>query len=131
MGPTRQPTLILDAGALIAVEGNDRRTADLVKLALRAGYAVRIPAGVLAQVWRSGPRQAAIARLLKSKHAEVVPLDEDDAKAAGVLCGETATADVIDASVVVVAGACRAAVVVTSDPEDLRRLDPKLELEVC
>lgn len=132
MGPNRTtPPLILDAGALIAVDRNDRSVIDLVELAWRTGQAVLVPAGVLAQVWRSGRRQAAVARVLKAKMTRVVPLDEGDAKASGVLCGETGTADVIDASVVVVAGANPTAVVVTSDPDDMRRLEPKLDVEVC
>lgn len=131
MGPSRTPPLILDAGALIAVDRNDRRIIDLVNLAWRTGRAVLVPAGVLAQVWRSGPRQARVARVVNTKNTTVVALKEDDAKAAGVLCGETGTADVIDASVVVVARGNPTAVVVTSDPDDMLRLEPKLDVEVC
>ena len=50
------------------------------------------------------------------------------AKAAGVLCGRSRTADVIDASVVLAARS-RDAVVVTTDETDLRRIDPELEVE--
>ena len=46
-------------------------------------------------------------------------LDVDTAKAAGHLCGATGTADVIDASVVLLAREHRA-VVVTSDADDIR-----------
>lgn len=53
----------------------------------------------------------------------VIPLDEALSRAAGELCGVTGTADVIDASVVLVAREHRD-IIVTSDPSDLRRLDP-------
>jgi hypothetical protein len=59
----------------------------------------------------------------------VVPaLDEVLAEAVGVLCGRAGSSDVIDASVVLVARR-EGAVVVTSDVDDLRRLDPGLRLE--
>ena len=56
------------------------------------------------------------------------PLTRALAEAAGALCGRAGTSDVIDASVVLVARRERAPVI-TSDVGDLRRLDPKLELE--
>jgi hypothetical protein len=58
----------------------------------------------------------------------VAPLDQLLAEAAGVLCGRAGTSDVVDASVALVARRERA-VVVTSDVEDLRRLDPRIVLE--
>ena len=54
-----------------------------------------------------------------------VPLDGVVARAAGSLCGQTATADVIDASVVITAtGIARHddVAIITSDPDDMRRL---------
>jgi hypothetical protein len=65
--------------------------------------------------------------LLASEGVEVELLDAIRAKRAGQLCGITRTSDVIDASVVLCARA-RNHAVVTSDPDDLRRLDPDLEL---
>jgi hypothetical protein len=59
----------------------------------------------------------------------VAALGEAEAKAAGVLCGRTGTTDVIDASVVITARLSRKAVV-TSDADDLRRLDPHLSLMI-
>jgi len=51
-------------------------------------------------------------------------LDEHLARACGELCGRKGTADVVDASVVIVAREHQD-VILTSDPEDLRKLDPK------
>jgi len=59
--------------------------------------------------------------------ASVVPLDEPTAKGAGVLCGKAGTADVVDASVVI-AARLLAQTVLTSDPDDLRRLDGRLSV---
>jgi hypothetical protein len=65
---------------------------------------------------------------MKGPTTAVPVVDQVLAEAAGVLCGRTRTADVIDASVVLVARRERA-VVVTSDADDLRRLDPGVPLE--
>ena len=47
---------------------------------------------------------------------------DDVALAAGELCGKAGTADVIDASVALVAARAGVTHLFTSDPEDLRRL---------
>jgi len=91
--------------------------------ALRARKAFRVPAGILAQVWRDGRIQVTLARFLKAPEVEIVPLDEHLSRSCGELCGATGTSDVIDASVVIVAKE-RNDVIVTSDDDDLRRLDP-------
>ena len=118
--------LTLDAGALIALERRDRGVAILVRNALTTGE-VRIPAAVLGQVWRDGRRQAVLAGLLNHQGSRTVPVDETTAKAAGILCGRTGTKDVVDASVVVCA-LLHGDTVLTSDPDDLRRLAPDLRV---
>lgn len=100
----------------------------LVRLARDRSAPLVIPAGVLAQAWRDGSRQARLAALVGADASLVEVLDEAAAKAVGVLCGLSRTSDVVDASVVVTARTHRA-VVVTTDPVDLRRIDPALELE--
>ena len=52
------------------------------------------------------------------------------AKASGELCGRTDTRDVIDASVVVCAREQRDSIVLTSDPTDIRNLDPALDVQL-
>jgi hypothetical protein len=123
------PGLTLDAGALIAFERNDRRIVALLSRALHHGWALAVPAGVVAQVWRDGRRQARLARLLATDEVEVEMLDDRRAREAGQLCGVRGTADVIDASVVLGARV-RGDRIVTSDPGDLERLDPRAELIV-
>jgi hypothetical protein len=87
-----------------------------------------VPAGVLAQVWRDRRRQVLLAELLRQDGVDVFDLDEDRAKASGELCGRTHTSDVIDASVVVCAHLQRGSTVLTSDPADIRYLDPTLDV---
>jgi hypothetical protein len=59
----------------------------------------------------------------------VVDLTEPTAKASGELCGHSDTRDVIDASAVVCARHRRPTTVLTSDPADMRRLDPRLDVQ--
>lgn len=119
--------LTLDAGALIAFERNDRRVVGLIARALQLQLELCVPSGVVGQVWRDGRRQVRLARLLGSREVEVESLDDLRARAAGQLCGLCRTADIIDASVALCAKS-RGHRVLTSDPEDLRRLDAELEL---
>jgi hypothetical protein len=57
-------------------------------------------------------------------------LDREEAQATGSLCGKSGTSDIVDASVALLARRSGAAIV-TSDPADLRRIDPSLDLVVC
>ena len=117
--------LTLDAGALIAFERNDRRVVAIIERALKLRVRLAVPAGVVGQAWRDGRRQARLSRLLGSDLIEVEALDDKRARMAGQLCGVTNTADVIDASVVLCARA-RGHGVLTSDVDDLHRLDSSL-----
>lgn len=129
MGAPANRPLVLDAGALIAIERGRRSVLALLAAAVEADVDVVVPAGVVAQVWRDGARQARIARVLRARGTTVQPLDLLEAEAAGALCGATGTADVIDASVAVAARR-RGALVLTSDAADIRRLDPGVDVEV-
>ena len=115
--------LTLDAGALIAFERNDRGMLALLSVVVARRLPIHVPAGVVAQVWRDGRRQARLARLLGAPDVSVDPLDDLAAREAGQLCGHRGTTDVVDASVVLNARryGCRIA---TSDSGDLQRLDP-------
>ncbi|SRR6266536_495445 len=117
----------LDTGALIALERGSRRMIALIHLAQTERTTLAVPACVVAQAWRGGPRQARIARLLEAPVTEVVPLDDLVARTVGALCGQVKVSDVVDVSVIVCARE-RGHAVVTSDPEDLRAIDPKVTL---
>jgi hypothetical protein len=123
-------TLVLDAGALIAVERGDRATAALIEVGRRDGRGIIVPAGVVGQTWRDGPRQARLARLLNSNEVSVEPLTDAGARAAGILCGAAESSDVIDASVVIAARRY-GAIVISADRADLVRLDPTVPVVVC
>ena len=116
--------ITLDTGALIALDRGEKRMIALLDQALAQRRNLRIPAGVVGQAWRDGRIQAALARFLRTEEVEIVPLDEQLSRSCGELCGAAGTSDVIDASVVILARE-RRDIIVTSDPDDLRRLDPK------
>ena len=127
--------IVLDTGALVALERDDRAMWTRLREAVRADIPVVVPVGALAQAWRGGPRQARLARAV----ADLEPASFDDvALAAGELCGKAGTADVVDASVALVATRSGVTHLYTSDSEDLRRLlraagrkDRKLEIVPC
>jgi predicted nucleic acid-binding protein len=119
--------VILDTGALIGFERNERRVVAIIARALEHQDPLLVPAGVVAQAWRDGRRQTRLARLLGSPLCEVLVLDDRQARAAGQVCGVAETTDVVDASVAV-AARDRGARVLTSDPDDLRRLDSHLDI---
>lgn len=120
------PTIVVDAGGLIAVERGAPVIQQVVRETSDADGLLVVPAPVLAQVWRGGARQALLARFLKLHCVEVDLLTRAAWLSAGMACGHAGTSDVVDAAVVVCARARDANVVITSDPGDLRRLDPGL-----
>jgi len=115
----------LDAGALIAVDRGDRRMAFLIGRAFERQAVLTVPAAALAQVVRSPGRQAQLMRLVRHRSVRVVPLDAEASVMVGRLLAASGTADVVDAHVVVCARRV-GQVVITSDPDDLRRLDATL-----
>ncbi len=110
---------ILDAGALIALERDNRRLRAILRRSLAPRSQVIIPASVLAQAWRRGPRSAPLAKWIGKSEVDV--LDEDRAKGIGVRLGARNSTDVADAHVVSCAIERRAAVI-TSDPDDIEGL---------
>lgn len=119
--------ITLDTGGLIAIDRNDRRVVVLLARAAETRRRVTIPASALAQAIRHPERQARLARLVRQPTTDVAPLDRVDATNVGRLLAASGTADIVDAHVVVCARRAGQRVV-TSDPEDLRRLDPTLEI---
>jgi predicted nucleic acid-binding protein len=117
----------LDAGALIALERGSTRMAVLAEEALAGRAELAVPAGVLAQAWRGGGRQARIARLLRASVTSVVPLDTRMALRVGARCAATRTADLVDVSVAICASD-RGQPVITTDPDDIAAIDPSLTL---
>jgi len=94
-------TLVLDSGALIALERNERAMWVRLKASELAGEIPLTHGGALGQVWRGGPRQARLAQALQG--VDVRPLDRALGRASGELLGTTGLSDVIDAAVVLLA----------------------------
>jgi hypothetical protein len=130
MGRTRTRAaagITLDTGALIALDRGDKRMIALLDRALAQGRSFRVSSGALAQAWRDGRVQVTLARFLRSEEVEIIALDAQLARSCGELCGATNTSDIIDASVVILARERRDPIV-TSDPNDMRRLDPAAQI---
>ena len=111
--------LILDSGALIALERRDRAMWRRFKSAMVAGRVPLSHGGVVGQVWRGrGPRQALLAQALAG--IEVRAIDRALGLAAGELLARSGGGGVIDAALVALAD--DGDQIVTSDVGDLARL---------
>jgi hypothetical protein len=117
----------LDSGGLIAVDRSDRRVVVLLARARETGSRITVPATALAQAIRGPERQARLARLVRQPTTDIVPLDRVDATNVGRLLAASGTADVVDAHVVICSRRAHQQVV-TSDPDDLRVLDPAIRV---
>jgi hypothetical protein len=111
--------LVLDNGAFIALERNDRAMWSLLKLALRAEQVPLSHGGIVGQAWRGrGPRQALLAKALDG--VEIRALDRKLGRAAGELLALAGHSDVVDAALVLLAE--HGDQIVTSDPDDIEPL---------
>ncbi|HVO26668.1 MAG TPA: hypothetical protein VMW56_23910 [Candidatus Margulisiibacteriota bacterium] len=111
--------LVLDSGALIALERNDRAMWRRFKAAQLVGEVPVSHGGVVGQAWRGrGPQQALLAKALAG--IQVRPLDDTLGRAAGELLGSARRSDVIDAALVLLAE--DGDLIVTSDPNDIEPL---------
>lgn len=111
--------LVLDAGALVAVDRGDRAMVARLRVAQQHGVDLRSNAMVVAQVWRDRHgRQAGLAQLLRA--VDVRAVSPQDGRQAGVLLGVTGTSDPVDATVVLLASPGDR--ILTSDPRDLTPL---------
>ena len=119
--------ITLDAGGLIALDRDDRRVVVLLARAGETGARVTIPATALAQAIRRPERQVRLARLVRQPTTDVIALDRVDATNVGRLLAASGTSDIADAHVVICARRSGQRVV-TSDPGDLRALDPAVQL---
>jgi len=117
---------VYDAGVFIAAERHDRAVWADHRVRLELGIVPVTTAPVVAQVSRSG-RQVQLRRFLRG--CDVVAFAPADAHTVGALLGVVGTSDVVDAHVVVVAGAS-AADVLTCDEDDLRALAGRLAAPV-
>jgi predicted nucleic acid-binding protein len=114
--------LVLDAGAFVALERDDRALVARLQAAQRHGVELRSTAIVVAQVWRDSQgrqgRQARLARLLRA--VDVRPVDDKAGRDAGELIGRAGTSDPIDATLVLAARPGDR--ILTSDPQGIQHL---------
>lgn len=110
--------LTLDTGALIGLERKDVRTLALVRSATRRNLLITVPAPVVVEWWRG--QRGPVAKLIDDFVVE--PLTYDLARIAGEALGRCAKGPSSTDAVVMASAAQRGDVVVTSDLEDLTRL---------
>jgi predicted nucleic acid-binding protein len=118
--------LTLDSGALLALDHPGKAIIMQARLdeARRRGGSLCIPVGTIAQAWRSS-RQVRLARLLRARDIDIALMTANVARSVGLLCAQSGHADVIDVHVALCARE-RGHAVVTSDPDDIARVDPGL-----
>lgn len=126
MTAERTTGLTLDTGALLALDHPAKAIAMQARLteAVRRGGTICVPVGAIAQAWRSS-RQVRMARLLKSRDIDLAVMTPNVARSVGLLCARSGHDDVIDVHVALCARERRHAVI-TSDPDDISRVDPAL-----
>jgi len=117
--------VVFDAGALIALERGAASVRGYVLLADRGLVALSTSSAVIAQVWRGGPRQTRLARLLSSDLLTELALGPDAARRIGMATGP-ASRDVVDGHVAMLALELNA-IVLTSDPADIARWGVSLD----
>jgi hypothetical protein len=111
--------LTYDTGALIAAERNVRRMWAIHAECVEEGAVPVVPAPVLAEAWRGGPRQAGLVRLLAS--CVVEEMTDEQARRVGIMVGRSKHNDIVD--VTVVEGAIRRGdLVVTSNRSHIAKI---------
>lgn len=109
-----------DTGALIAGDRNDRSM-----WALHVGFIAEevvptVPAPVVAEAWRGGPRQASLARMLAG--CDIEEMTAYRARHVGELAGRADLEDVVDVAVVEGAARRNDDVIITSNEAHIRQV---------
>ncbi len=114
--------LIVDSGAVLALARRDVRARAALAAAWEVSAEVIVPAVVVAETVRGhGARDAPVNRVLNAI-GKVPATTEPTARTAGVLQAGAEITATIDALVVAEAVQRGGGVILTSDPDDLRRL---------
>jgi hypothetical protein len=120
MSVSTPDSVVYDSGALIAIDNARYRLAvDRHRDLLGSGWRILVPTVAAAQAVRRPTAQARLMRALKG--CSLVPFTADHHVPVGQLLAASGTADVVDAFVALLA-AREQATVVSSDPDDIRRL---------
>ncbi len=110
--------LLLDAGGLIGYDRRSTTVIAFIETAQRRQVPIRTTSGVVAQVWRNEADQARLARLLRGVDEQEITVARS--RSIGRLLAASATADVIDASLIDIA--LDGDEILTSDPGDISNL---------
>src|SRR5207244_13168405 len=110
--------IVLDSGALIALEDAGRDLWAMLKVSGLRSWEVIVPSTVVAQVWRGKSSQARLASALQ--HCVIASFDAMPRRV-GELCAKARTKDICDAHVALVATSV-GDVLYTSDVADLEAL---------
>jgi len=114
--------LILDSGAVLALASGNERARQFVRRAISARAAVIVPAVVVAETTRGGPRDATVNRVIKTVE-DVAPVTEDVAREAGrLLAGARKSNATMDALVVASAARRESTIILTGDIDDITAL---------
>ena len=68
--------VVLDTGALIALDRADRTDAVLIAAARATNAILTVPAGCVAQAWRNPARHARLSSFLRLTNVDVIPIDD-------------------------------------------------------
>jgi hypothetical protein len=110
--------LVLDTGALIAIERNDRGVGALLHESARHGLDAVTSSACVAEAWRDPARQARLTRALTGMLER--SLDPGAARRCGLLLARSRTSQVADAAIALLA--TDDDIVLTSDSDDIRHL---------
>ncbi len=114
--------LILDSGAVLALASGNERARRFVRRAISARAAVIVPAVVVAETTRGGPRDATVNRVIKTVE-DVAPVTEDVAREAGrLLAGARKSNATMDALIVASAARRESTIILTGDIDDITAL---------
>ena len=111
-------TVVLDAGALIAIDRRDRTVGAMLRLLQRDAVPLMTSGAVVAQAWRDPRRQVNLARLLAGVH--IAALDAAAGKRVGELLRTNRTTDLADAHVSLLVNSEDR--ILTSDEDDIKAL---------
>jgi hypothetical protein len=117
----RPGRLVLDAGGVSAIADGDGVARAALDRARREGWLVVIPAPVLTEVHTGRRDHARVDRIVNAVDMLIATTPER-ARQAGELRSRSGVLDVVDAIVVAEAVAFPPALVMISDPDDIRRL---------
>lgn len=110
--------VVLDTGALIALDRGDRRVATAWEEAVLEGMESVTSSACVAEAWRDPPSEARLVRVMRGVRER--PLGPAEARRCGLLLALSGTSQITDAAITLCAE--DGDLVLTSDPADIQHL---------